>query len=342
MPTRFRAYQPDQILLMPPKVRDWVPEGHLAQQVSDVVDSLDLSAFYAPYEGDGRRNAPYSPTMMVKVLIYGYATGVFSSRGIARKLEEDVAFRMLAAGNFPKHRTICEFRHRHLSDFRAMFLEVVRVSREMGLVRFGTLSIDGTKVRANASKRKAMSYDRMLQEEARLEEEIAGLLSAATQTDEEEDRRFGKGDRGDELPEELRRREQRLLAIREAKERLEAAQRRADDDRGRTPGSGRSSGGRKPYKRSYGEPDAKAAEQLHGSGEPDHEDERGGVPAVLQRPDGGGRREADGGGDGGRIGSERPGADASFAGRGGGGLRRDAGGGAGGCGLLQRGGPLGT
>ena len=258
MPTRFRAYQPDQILLMPPKVRDWVPEGHLAHQVSDVVDSLDLSAFYAPYEGDGRRNAPYSPTMMVKVLIYGYATGVFSSRGIARKLEEDVAFRMLAAGNFPKHRTICEFRHRHLSDFRAMFLEVVRVSREMGLVRFGTLSIDGTKVRANASKRKAMSYDRMLQEEARLAEEIAGLLSAATQTDEEEDRRFGKGDRGDELPEELRRREQRLLAIREAKERLEAAQRRADDDRGRTPGSGRSSGGRKPYKRSYGEPDAKA------------------------------------------------------------------------------------
>ena len=105
MPTRFRAYQPDQILLMPPKVREWVAEGHLAHQVSDVVDSLDLSAFYAPYEGDGRRNAPYSPTMMVKVLIYGYATGVFSSRGIARKLEEDVAFRMLAAGNFPKHRS---------------------------------------------------------------------------------------------------------------------------------------------------------------------------------------------------------------------------------------------
>ena len=241
MPTRFRAYQPDQILLMPPKVRDWVPEGHLAHQVSDVVDSLDLSAFYAPYEGDGRRNAPYSPTMMVKVLIYGYATGVFSSRGIARKLEEDVAFRMLAAGNFPKHRTICEFRHRHLSDFRALFLEVVRVSREMGLVRFGTLSIDGTKVRANASKRKAMSYDRMLQEEARLEEEIEGLLSPATRKDEEEDRRFGKGDRGDELPEELRRRGQRLLAIREAKERLEAAQRRADDDRGRTPASVRNS-----------------------------------------------------------------------------------------------------
>ena len=257
MPTRFRAYQPDQILLMSPKVTDWIVEGHLAHQVSDVVDSLDLSAFYASYEGDGRRNAPYSPTMMVKVLIYGYATGVFSSRGIARKLEEDVAFRMLAAGNFSKHRTICEFRHRHLSDFRALFLEVVRVSWEMGLVRFGTLSIDGTKVRANASKRKAMSYDRMLEQEARLEEEIEGLVSAATQK-EEEDRRFGKEDWGDELPEELRRREQRLLAIREAKERLEAAQPRADDDRGRTPGSVRSSRGGKPYSWSYGEPDPKA------------------------------------------------------------------------------------
>ena len=128
----------------------------------------------------------------------------------------------------------------------------------MGLVRFGVLSIDGTKVRAKASKRKAMSYDRMLQEEARLGEEIEGLLAAATRIDDDEDRRFGTEDRGDELPEELRRREQRLLAIREAKGRLEAAQRRADDDRGRKPGSGRASRGRKPYKRNYGAPDPKA------------------------------------------------------------------------------------
>ena len=133
---------------------------------------------YAPYEGDGRRNAPYEPSMMVKVLIYAYATGVFSSRAIARKLEEDVAFRVLAAGNFPQHRTICEFRRRHLEDFERMFVEVVRMAREMGVVRFGTLSVDGTKVRANASKRKAMSYGRMLQEEARLKEEIEGLLDS--------------------------------------------------------------------------------------------------------------------------------------------------------------------
>ena len=168
MPTTFRRYEPDQMLLLAPDLREWVGEGHLAHHVSDLVDSVDLSGFYAPYEGDGRRNAPYEPSMMVKVLIYAYATGVFSSRRIARKLEDDVAFRMLAAGNLPQHRTICEFRRRHLEDFRRLFVEVVRVAREMGLARFGKLSIDGTKVRANASKRKAMSYERMLKEEGRV------------------------------------------------------------------------------------------------------------------------------------------------------------------------------
>ena len=108
------SLSPDQSLLLPPDVRAWLPEGHLAHHVSDLVDGLDLTAFYAPYEGDGRRNAPYDPRMMVKVLLYAYATGVFSSRGIARALEEDVAFRVLAAGNFPQHRTLCEFRRRHL------------------------------------------------------------------------------------------------------------------------------------------------------------------------------------------------------------------------------------
>ena len=122
MPTTFRAYQPDQPLLLPPDLQEWVPPGHLAHHVSDVVDALDLTAFYAPYEGDGRRNAPYEPSMMVKVLIYAYATGTFSSRAVARKLEEDVAFRMLAAGNFPQHRTVCEFRRRHLAEFSELFV----------------------------------------------------------------------------------------------------------------------------------------------------------------------------------------------------------------------------
>ena len=119
MPTSFRPHLPNQALPLPADLQEWVPEGHLAHQVSDLVDSLDLSAFCAPYEGDGRRNAPYEPSMMVKVLIYAYATGTFPSRRIARKLEEDVAFRMLAAGNFPQHRTVCEFRRRHLDDSAA-------------------------------------------------------------------------------------------------------------------------------------------------------------------------------------------------------------------------------
>ena len=145
MPTTFRPYQPDQMLLLAPDLRDWVAQGHLAHHVSGLVDSLDLSAFYAPYEGDGRRNAAYEPSMMVKILIYAYATGVFSSRAVARKLEEDVAFRLLAAGNFPQHRTLCEFRRRHLEEFGRRFVEVVGVARERGVVRFGTLSVDGTK-----------------------------------------------------------------------------------------------------------------------------------------------------------------------------------------------------
>ena len=149
-------------------MRDWLAEGHLAHHVSDLVEGLDLSAFYAPYEGDGRRKSPYEPRMMLKVLIYGYATGVVSSRGLARKLEEDVAFRALAAGNFPSHRTLCEFRRRHLGDFKRLFVEVVRLAAETGVANFGKLSIDGTKVRANASKRKAMSYKRMREEEKRL------------------------------------------------------------------------------------------------------------------------------------------------------------------------------
>ena len=200
--------------------------------------------------------------MMAKVLIYGYATGVFSSRGLARKLEEAVAFRVLAAGNFPGHRTICEFRRRHLSDFKALFVEVVRLARETGVANFGKLSIDGTKVRANASKRKAMSYGRMLEEERRLEGEIEALLSRARETDAAEDARFGEAHRGEELPEELRRREDRLAAIRAARARLEARQREADEARGREPGSKRNRKGGRPYKREYGEPDEKAQDNF--------------------------------------------------------------------------------
>ena len=258
MGTRFRPYQPKQLLMLPPDLGEWVPEGHLAHQVSELVDGLELGAFYKPYKEDGRRNSPYEPRMMVKVLIYAYATGVFSSRKIARKLEEDVAFRMLAAGNFPQHRTLCEFRRRHLKDFKRLFVQVVSLAREMGMVGLGRLGIDGTKVRANASRRKAMSYGRMRDRERQLRAEIDELLKQARRQDREEDERYGEDRRGDELPEELRRREDRLAAIEAAKQRLEAAQRAADDERGREPGQERNPKGGKPYKRAYGEVEEKA------------------------------------------------------------------------------------
>ena len=206
----------------------------------------------------GGANSPYDPRMMVKVLVYGYATGTFSSRKLARKLEEDIAFRMLAAGNFPQHRTLCEFRRRHLEDFGAVFAEVVRLARTMGLAGLGRMSVDGTKVRANASKRKAMSYGRMARQERRLQAEIRALLKTAEAVDAAEDARYGEEVRGDELPEELKRREDRLAAIREAKARLEAEQRAKDDARGRKPGQKRNPKGGRPYKRKYGEPEEKA------------------------------------------------------------------------------------
>lgn len=227
MPTTFRPYNPKQGRLLPADLGEWLPEGHLAHHVDDIVDGLDLGALYAPYQGDGRRNSPFEPRMMLKVLIYAYATGVFSSRRIAKRLEEDVAFRMLAADNFPSHRTICEFRRRHLADFKRLFVQVVRLAGEMGLAKFGTLSVDGTKVRANASKRKAMSYARMKEAEERLEKEISELLKQAGSADDEEDGRFGADARGDEIKGSVKDRRKRLETIRAAKARLEAREREA-------------------------------------------------------------------------------------------------------------------
>jgi transposase len=259
MPTTFRPYAPDQDLLLPESLQEWLPADHVAYFISEVVEELDLRAFYAPYEGDGRRKMPYEPRMMLKVLIYAYVSGVFSSRKIARRLEEDVAFRVLAAGNFPKHRTLCEFRRRHLQDFKALFVEVVQIARVAGLVSLGTLAVDGTKVRANASKHKAMSYKRLKQEERRLREEIEGMCDCARQADEAEDVRYGADRRGDELPEELQHRERRLEAIRAAKARLEAEQRAADTARGRHPDDDRRPpGGRGRYKHDFGVPKDKA------------------------------------------------------------------------------------
>ena len=254
MPTTFRPCAPDQSLLFPPCPRDWLPEGHVAFFIADTVAGLDLEAFYAPYEGDGRRNQPFDPQMMVTVLLYAYATGTFSSRRIARKLEEDVAYRVLAAGNFPAHRTIAEFRQQHLAAFTALFVQVVKIAREAGVVTLGALAVDGSKVKANASKHKAMSYGRMCDEETRLREQIAALTAQAEASDAAEDAAHGPDIRGDELPAELQRREERLATIAAAKARLEARQADEDRQKGRTPDDGRKSRGPRPFARDFGVP----------------------------------------------------------------------------------------
>jgi transposase len=257
MPTNYRTYQPEQSFLLPPSLSDWLPENHLAYFISEVVSVLDLSGFYARHEeSDPRGNQPFDPAMMLKVLIYGYASGTFSSRRLAKKLEEDVAFRMLAAGNFPEHRTICDFRKDNLEEFIDLFKQVVQIAMSSGLVKLGRIAIDGTKVKANASRHKAMSYDRMKKEEERLEKEIADLIRQAEQTDRKEDQEYGPENRGDELPEELRRREGRLEKIKEAKKRLEKRQAEADRTKGRHEGDGGRPNGKKgkPFKRKFGEP----------------------------------------------------------------------------------------
>jgi transposase len=226
----------------------------LAFFIADTVAALDLQAFYAPYEGDGRRNQPFEPQMMVTVLLYAYATGTFSSRRIARKLEEDVAYRVLAAGNFPAHRTIAEFRQQHLPAFSELFVQVVRLAREAGVLQLGTLAIDGSKVQANASKHKAMSYQRMREEEQQLRDQIAALTTQAATVDAVEDATHGPDVRGDELPAELQRREERLAKIAAAKARLEARQADEDREKGRTPDDGRKSRGTKPFARDFGVP----------------------------------------------------------------------------------------
>jgi transposase len=223
--TNFRPYEPDQQLLLPPSLRDWIPPDHLVWFISETVDQLDLSEILDGYRDGGQGNLPYHPAMMLKILIYAYATGVFSSRRIARHIEENIAFRVLAAGNAPDHRTICRFREQHLAAFERLFVQVVQIARDAGLVRMGTLAVDGSKIRANASKRKAMSYERMQQEEKRLRREIRALTGRATKRDAAEDIEFGADFRGDQLPEELQRREDRLAKIREAKRRLEARKR---------------------------------------------------------------------------------------------------------------------
>lgn len=262
MKTSYLPYDPQQQMLLPHALQDWLPEGHLAYFISDTVDSLDLSAFHARYAGGGSRNQPFDPAMMIKVLVYGYATGVFSSRKLARKLHEDIAFRVLAADNYPAHRTICDFRAFHLKELADLFVQVVKLAKECGLVKLGTIGVDGTKIKANASRHKAMSYDRMQQAERALKEQVDALLAKARAADAAE-----RNEPELDLPAEIARREERLAVIRAARARLEERQRQADIARGRSDDDAPPDGSGKAKKKSrfkhkFGEPKPDAQENF--------------------------------------------------------------------------------
>ena len=281
MSKTYRPYEPDQQLLLPAALQEWLPSDHLAHFVSDVVDQLDLSPIMARYQSEERGGPPYHPRMMVKVLVYGYCIGVASSRRIALRLHEDIAFRVLAANNSPDFRTISDFRKDHLGALAGLFLQVLELCRKAGLVKLGHVALDGTKVRANASKHKAMSYGRMKEKEGQLAAEVAELLRRAGEVDDDEDRRYGKDERGDELPEELAFRESRLRRIREAKAALEA-EALAEAEQARAEGRNHPGVPDDKAQRNFTDPDSRI---MPGPG-------RAGLPAVLQLSGGGGQRSS--------------------------------------------------
>lgn len=222
MSKRFHTCDLDQPYLLPPSLQDWLPEKHLARFVAEVSDELDLSDILADYaRKDGRGKAAYHPVMMVRLLLYGYCRGLVSSRKIERATYEDVAFRYLAADRHPDHDTISSFRQTHLESLAGLFTQALQLCEKAGLVKLGHVAIDGTKLKANASKHKAMSYERMNVKEKQLREEVEKLLAQAARTDAVEDALYGKGKAGDDLPAELARRDTRLKKIAEAKAALE-------------------------------------------------------------------------------------------------------------------------
>ena len=272
MGKRFRTDHLDQALLLPPSLHDWLPEGHLARFLADVIGELDLGLIYRSYKGDGRGLAAYQPAMLVRVLLYGYCVGVVSSRKMERATHEDVAFRYLSGDTHPDHDTLASFRKRHLEALAGLFVQALQLCQKAGLVKLGHVAIDGTKIQANASKHKAMSYERMQETEQRLRQEVEELLRRAEQTDAAEDAQYGQGRRGDELPEELARRESRLEKIRAAKLELEQeakdkaqrqraeAERKLAERRLQEAQTGKKAGGHDPHvpDPEQAQPDAKA------------------------------------------------------------------------------------
>ena len=219
----FRPWQPEQTTLLPPSPRDWLAEDHQVYFLLDLVDELDLSAILIPaQEKDPRGEKGFDPRMMTMLLLYAYCVGTVSSRKIERACYEDLAFRVLTGNQQPDHSRISDFRRRNLDALKGLFVQILRLCQIAGMVSLGHVALDGTKVQASASKHKAMSHERMLKTEAQLQAEIAALLRKAELIDAQEDARYGKGKRGDELPKELQRRQDRLAALRKAKAALEA------------------------------------------------------------------------------------------------------------------------
>jgi transposase len=222
MSKHFRPWNPDQAFLFPPAPRDWLPENHLVYFLVDVLPQMNLQPILQPYQAEDRGQPPFHPGLLTTVLLYGYATGTFSSRRLMARCETDVAFRVIVGEDIPDFRTISDFRKRHLTALEGLFVDVLKLCAKAGLVKVGRIALDGSKVKANASRHKAMSYDYMLKEEQRLKKEIKALLAQAETADQAEDHTYGRDRRGEELPEELARRQSRLHKIREAKAALEA------------------------------------------------------------------------------------------------------------------------
>ena len=228
---RFRPCALDQAFLLPPSLQDWLPEDHLARFIADVTNELDLSAIYAEYERqDGRGLSAYHPLLLTRLLLYGYSTGVTSSRRIERGTYDDVAFRYLAADQHPDHDTIANFRQQHLKALAGLFVQALRLCQQAGLVKLGNVAIDGTKIMANASTRRSVPYQKLREREQRWEKIVADLLAAAQRTDQEEDQRYGPGRPADPLPDDLANAQSRLAKIRQAKAELEQeAQQRLEE-----------------------------------------------------------------------------------------------------------------
>ncbi len=217
----YRSWNPNQQYLLPPSVQDWLPENDLVYFLLDTVNELDISAIVETYEQEKRGFPPFHPQMMVALLLYSYCRGIFSSRKIMHACQERLSFKVIVGDDIPNFRTISDFRKLHLVNLQQLFVQVLQLCQQVGLVKLGHIALDGTKVKANASRHKAMSYSRMKQEEKRLTQAIKQLLKKAESIDEQEDNTYGIECRVDELPDELSRRQSRLKRIQQAKKALE-------------------------------------------------------------------------------------------------------------------------